>query len=73
VQRGRKGDAAVPILKGVGGGERKEGGSDAGRHTVGEQGGHTAGFGRGTGTDTTRARRRRAVVSAALPLEPETW
>jgi hypothetical protein len=38
---------AAPILKGAGGGERKEGGSNAGRHTVGEQGGHTAGFGRG--------------------------
>jgi hypothetical protein len=28
-------------------GRERRGGSDAGRHTMGEQGGHTAGFGRG--------------------------
>jgi hypothetical protein len=38
-------DVAVPILKGVGGGKEKEGGSSLGHHTAGAEGGGAWGVG----------------------------
>jgi hypothetical protein len=57
---------------GVGGGERKEGGLNVGRDATSEEGGHTAGLGRGSGTGTMHPRGRRAAIGVTLSLELKT-